>query len=96
MSKGDKQRPTDLAKYAENYDAIFKKTEDDRRADLDRADLEAIVRPVERVCGNCRHWVEQSHRKNRCDNDNVLDMVDAVEWSPFEPPADFGCNRFQQ
>ena len=40
MSKGSKQRPTDLQKYSENYDRIFrkKKTYDA----LDRANQVAV------------------------------------------------------
>lgn len=66
--------------------------EDERRKALDAADLDAIVRPkeVERVCGNCKHWV-----KPYCDNDKIMDMINTVVWSGFETPADFGCNKFE-
>jgi hypothetical protein len=92
MSKGSRNRTADLSKYSENFDAIFGK-EDERRKALDAADLEAIVRPkeVERVCGNCKHYSDAESMNKSCMTLSYGKMCDEL----FSPSADFGCNKFE-
>jgi hypothetical protein len=53
--------------------------------------LEAIEHPA-KTCQHCKHWHGET---KRCDNPEVSDMLDADGWRAFEPPADFGCLRWE-
>lgn len=46
------------------------------------------------TCGNCRHYVKE-YSWFECTNEVVAKMAKADAGPSFEPPADFGCNRFE-
>lgn len=59
--------------------------------------LEAIGQPA-KTCQHCKHYGVIKYNPLRCENPIVKDMLDHDNWDSLarmEPPADFGCLRWE-
>jgi len=48
-------------------------------------------------CAECKHWRKDYDFESResCQLFEVRDMIESDGGADFEPPANFGCNRFE-
>jgi hypothetical protein len=97
MGKGHAPRKgRDDKAFAVGWEATFGKKAKSEQALQELTDLSQELGlydlPQPKTCQHCKHWHGET---KRCDNLDVNGMLDADAWRAFEPPADFGCNRFE-
>lgn len=93
MSKGSQPRQQrDDAAYRSNWEAIFGKV----------SQWTGKITMPHQTCGNCKHYTKHGVTGRNgdctwfvCKNPVLMDMVGPDTYGRFQPPADFGCNRWE-
>ena len=62
-----------------------------------QAEIAELRAALNQTCGTCKHWAKAyEHLAHECRNIDIIDMIDTDYGGgfSFDPPADFGCNRW--